>query len=101
MNTPSLKHMTRAHVLQCVVTGDYATLSEAERKELFIQEVNKHDLTHEYSDDGAVWRAGSQHLSMIKMMAHHLPQEFVRSTWNAMVDKSLVASEAPNWYWKG
>lgn len=101
MNTPSLKHMSRAQVLQCVTTGDYASLTEEERKELFEQEVGKHDLTHEYSDDGAVWRAGSQHLSMIKMMAEHLPKEFVKTTWNKMVDRSLIASEAPRWYWKG
>lgn len=93
--------MTRAQVLQCVYNGDYATLPEKDRKELFTQEVMKHDLTHEMSDDSSVWRAGSQHLSMIKMMAHHLPSEFVKTTWNAMVDKSLIASEAPNWYWKG
>lgn len=95
------QNMTRTQVLQCVANGDYATLSEEERKELFVQEVNKHDLTHEMSDDGSVWRAGSQHLTMIKLMAHSLPKEFVKTTWNAMVDKYLIASEAPNWYWKG
>ena len=80
--------MTRAQLLQCVANGDYASLTEEERKELFVQEVKKHDLTQ-------------QHLYMIKTMAQHLNQDFVKETWNAMVDKCLVASEAPNWYWKG
>jgi hypothetical protein len=62
--------------------------------------VNSHDLTHAYSDDHAVWSNGNAQLKRIREAAKLFPIEDVKRIWNAKCDKTLVASEAPNWYWK-
>lgn len=79
----------------------FKDLAEAERRRIFKEAVDRHDLTYEYSDDHSVWRRGSTELTNIKSMAQDLDPEFVRETWNAKCDRALIPSEAPRWYWKG
>lgn len=62
--------------------------------------VNGHDLTHAYSDDNSVWSNGNAQLKRIREAAKLFPNEDVKRIWNAKCDKTLIASEAPNWYWK-
>lgn len=70
-------------------------------KEQFKLAVQNHDVTYEYSDDGSVYRRGSQQKAEIFQMAQFLPIDFVKEVWNARMDKCLIPSEAPRWYWKG
>lgn len=62
--------------------------------------VAKHDLTYDFSDDGAVWRAGRASECRIREAAKKLPAEDVKRIWNAMVDKTLVESSRTTFYWK-
>lgn len=62
--------------------------------------VNGHDLTYSYSDDHSVWNNGNAQYKRIKEAAKEFPIEDVKRIWNAKCDRTLVASEAPNWYWK-
>lgn len=68
--------------------------------EEFEKLVNDHDLTYNYSDDHSVWRNGNAQLKRIREAAKTLPIEDVKRIWNAKCDRTLVASEATNWYWK-
>ncbi len=68
--------------------------------EKFKQLVDAHDLTFEYSDDGAVWRRGCAQLDEIRALAAKLPLEAVKEIWNAKVDRSLVERARPDWYWR-
>ena len=76
-------------------------MDQLERELAFEEMVNYHDLTYEYSDDGGVWRAGSASLYRIKEAAKTLDPEFVKKTWNAMVDNRVNANAASQFYWKG
>jgi len=62
--------------------------------------VNSHDLTYDYSDDGSVWRNGQAQYAKIMEASKLFPVEDVRRIWNAKCDKTLIADEAPRWYWK-
>lgn len=62
--------------------------------------VNGHDLTHAYSDYYSVWSNGNSQLKRIRDAAKTLPIEDVKRIWNAKCDRTLIATEAPNWYWK-
>lgn len=68
--------------------------------EEFEIEVNKHDLTHEYSDDHSVWRRGNAHYGVIRAAANTLPREDVERIWNAMVDKRLTPEGRAQFYWR-
>lgn len=67
--------------------------------EEFEQEVNRHDLTHSYSDDHNVWRRGSDHYDKIRKAAENLPRDDVERIWNAMVDKRLLPDYRRQFYW--
>ena len=67
--------------------------------EEFEQMVNRHDLTYDYSDDGAVWRRGVASENAIKEAAKQFTIEDVRRIWNAAVDKKLVESARKAFYW--
>ena len=62
--------------------------------------VNGHDLTYAYSDDHSSWSNGNAQLKRIRDAAKVIPIEEVKRIWNAKCDRTLIASEAPNWYWK-
>lgn len=68
--------------------------------EEFENEVNKHDLTHEYSDDHSVWSRGNAHYSKIRKAANNLPKADVERIWNAMVDKRLIEEARSQFYWR-
>jgi hypothetical protein len=68
--------------------------------EQFEEEVNRHDLTHDYSDDHSVWSRGAAHYDKIHKAAQSLPREDVERIWNAMVDKRLVESARSQFYWR-
>lgn len=62
--------------------------------------VRVHDLTHEYSDDGEVWRKGHEAFQEIKRKARELDREFVRKVWNDQVDKKIVPAGRKDFYWR-
>lgn len=62
--------------------------------------VEKHDLTYSYSDDHRSWTRGETEYKAIVAAAAKLPRNFVVETWNANVDKKLIASVREGWYWK-
>jgi hypothetical protein len=72
-------------------------MSDLER---FKELVDRHDLTFDYSDDGAVWRRGCAQLDEIRALAATLPLERVTEIWNAMVDRWLVPDARQPYYWK-
>lgn len=62
--------------------------------------VNRHDLTYDYSDDGAVWRAGRAQRDAIRALAGELPYADVKRIWDAKVDRTLVPDARAPFYWK-
>jgi hypothetical protein len=74
--------------------------SNEDRESKFAAAVRQHDVTFEYSDDGAMWRRGSDQRNVIRSMATFLSEGFVKSTWNKRMDEMFTADEAPRWYWR-
>jgi hypothetical protein len=72
-------------------------MSEIEK---FKTMVKNHDLTFSYSDDGEVYRRGSESLSKIKKIAETLPREEVVRVWNEIVDGKLAVGFRETFYWK-
>lgn len=68
--------------------------------EEFEQEVNRHDLTHGYSDDYRSYSRGAAHYDQIHKAAMDLPREDVERIWNAMVDRKLIEEVRPQFYWR-
>lgn len=66
----------------------------------FEEAVNRHDLTHSYSDDGSVWRRGAADLSRIEKAAARFPREDVERVWNAAVDAKLKEGYREQFYWR-
>jgi hypothetical protein len=66
----------------------------------FQQAVDRHDLTHAYSDDHSVYRRGAADYDRIHKSAAKFPREDVERIWNAMVDRSLVESARAQFYWR-
>lgn len=62
--------------------------------------VKNHDLTFGYSDDGSVYRRGSESLGEIKRIASTLPREEVVRIWNEVVDSKLAVGFRETFYWK-
>lgn len=62
--------------------------------------VRKHDLTYNYSDDGAVWRRGQDSYDAIRKAATRLPQSEVARIWNKIVDEKILDSHRQQFYWK-
>lgn len=75
-------------------------MSDIRTLEEFEEAVNRHDLTHTYSDDGEVWRRGSADLDRIRKAAELFPVEDVTRIWNAAVDKKLVEECRAQFYWR-
>lgn len=71
-------------------------MSEAE----FYEMVNRHDLTHDYSDDPSVFRAGHASLLRIHEAAKQLPRERAVAIWNECVDLKLVPEARASFYWR-
>lgn len=73
--------------------------------EKFDELVEGHDLTYSYSDDHRYWTRGEESMRKIRAMRDRLiaqdPENKKKCAeiWNKWVDKKLVKSEAPNWYW--
>lgn len=61
--------------------------------------VEKHDLTYAYSDDHRYWVAGEASMKAIREAAAKLPRNVVVETWNAVVDKKIVAGAREQFYW--
>lgn len=59
----------------------------------------RHDLTYNYSDDGAVWRAGEAQYKAIKNMAEELPREVAVRIWNKVVDEKILSDHRNGFYW--
>ena len=68
-------------------------------KETFVTMVKSHDLTYMYSDDGYVRGKGHDSLMQIRAAAKLLPEEFVKETWNAKVDRVLGEGFRKEFYW--
>lgn len=68
--------------------------------EEFTKLVDQHDLTYDYSDDGAVWRRGCAQKDAIRALAQELPREDVERIWNAKVDRYLVEDARAPFYWR-
>lgn len=66
----------------------------------FTKLVDEHDLTYDYSDDGAVWRRGVAERDAIKALALELPREDVERIWNARVDRTLREGYREPFYWR-
>lgn len=66
----------------------------------FEKMVRDHDLTYSYSDDGAVYRAGSAAHDRIRAAARDLPEEDVRRIWNAKVDATIAEDYREPFYWR-
>lgn len=62
--------------------------------------VRKHDLTYNYSDDGAVWRRGQASYEAIIKASKLLPRSEAVRIWNKVVDEKLVPSARQQFYWK-
>lgn len=69
--------------------------------EEFCKLVNDHDLTYAYSDDGRVWQSGQNQRDKIVALSKEFDLETVRTIWNAMVDRKLLAGYREPFYWKG
>ncbi len=59
-----------------------------------------HDLTYSYSDDGRVYRRGSESLSRVKKMAESLPREDAVRIWNEVVDSKIAEGFRDQFYWR-
>jgi hypothetical protein len=87
-------------------TPNYTVDDEArermtERLAAFELLVQRHDLTHECSDDGNVSRAGREELRVIREAAKALPAADVARIWNAAVDRNFQHQEdRERYYWK-
>ncbi len=68
--------------------------------EKFKQLVRDHDLTYDYSDDGAVWRAGVAQRDEIRALAKELPTGEAAAIWNAEVDRKITESSRAMFYWR-
>ena len=75
-------------------------MTEINTLEEFEIAVQRHDLTHSYSDDGSVWRSGSADLARIQAAAKKFPADEVKRIWNAAVDKKLVERARQQFYWR-
>jgi hypothetical protein len=58
-----------------------------------------HDLTYQYSDDGAVWRRGNERLAVIQAAARELTRETAVRIWNETVDTKVSAGYRESFYW--
>lgn len=74
--------------------------TEIETLDEFREACARHDLTHGYSDDGAVYRRGSEDLDRIQKAAEKFPREDVERIWNEIVDKKLVEDARKPFYWR-
>jgi hypothetical protein len=82
-------------------TNAFARMPIEKKLKLFTEAVDRHDVSYEYSDDGGVWRRGSEQRAAIRAMAGELPNDKVAQIWNARMDRYFIPSEAPRWYWRG
>lgn len=68
--------------------------------EQFKRMVSSHDLTYNYSDDGAVWRAGQAAYDAIRAAARELPEDEAARIWNEQVDAKISAGHREPFYWQ-
>ncbi len=66
----------------------------------FTKLVNDHDLTYMYSDDGSCFRRGTAEKDAIVAASITFDQDFVRETWNAMVDRRMAEGYREQFYWR-
>lgn len=66
----------------------------------FEDAVNRHDLTHGYSDDHSVWQRGTADYDRIRKAAEKFDRADVERIWNAAVDKKLVEGVRQQFYWR-
>lgn len=59
----------------------------------------RHDLSFDYSDDGAVWRAGAAQYKAIEAMAAELPRDVAVKIWNENVDQKIMEPWRNYYYW--
>lgn len=69
-------------------------------EETFFELCKRHDLTHEYSDDGSVWRRGRDQLTAIREAAKSLPPEVAARIFNSVVDTKMKEGYREQFYWK-
>jgi hypothetical protein len=70
------------------------TLEEFERM------VRVHDLTYMYSDDGSVYRRGSESYAKILAEALNHPRADVVRIWNQVALEKLLSGYAESFLWK-
>ena len=68
--------------------------------EAFREMCKRHDLTFDYSDDSAVWRAGRDSLARIREAAKQLDRATAVRIWNEVVDEKMTVHNAAEFYWK-
>ena len=66
----------------------------------FERRVNSHDLTYGYSDDNRWYTAGSISHDWIRRAAKFHDIEWVKTIWNAKVDRTLVEGARETFYWR-
>lgn len=62
--------------------------------------VRRHDVTYNYSDCGAVWRAGQAERDEIMALAAELPRADVVAIWNENIDRAIAEPYRKDWYWR-
>lgn len=65
----------------------------------FKQLVSEHDITYDYSDDGATYRRGSAQRTAINELAAKIDPKVAAEIWNAAVDRKLIERARQNYYW--
>ncbi len=76
-------------------------VKEIETLEEFEAACLSHDLTYSYSDDGGVYRRGSESEDRIRRAAAKFPREDVERIWNAIVDRKIREGYREPFYWRG
>lgn len=67
----------------------------------FVELCKAYDLTYAYSDDPRAFRSGKKQSAAINAASHKLPRARAVALYNAhAVDRCLVESERPHWYWQ-
>lgn len=63
--------------------------------------IDYHDLTYNYSDDGAVWRSGQREFEGIIATIKSLSEEdqmVAKQMWNSMVDDKIAKGHGQSFY---
>lgn len=89
------------HEAQATTTAASSDTPRTDALDRFRELVRHHDVTYNYSDDGAVWRSGQAERDEIMALAAELPDADVMAIWNENIDRVISEPYRKNWYWSG